>query len=440
MNFGIGMGIVVGILILSLLMFIHELGHYLTGRLLKFKIIEFSLFMGPVLFSKKSKKTGIKYSVKLFPIGASVRFQGEEGMGEEESDDPDSFLKKEKWKRALVIVTGPVVNIFAGVLALFILFGTLGFASTTVASTNPSSQAAKAGIKESDRIVEINGSDIWTSIDYLLELGFLKEDEPVFVKIIRPGTSDTIQVELIPEKQSTYRLGITIKLSEEDELWEVASVESTSNGGKPVLQAGDIISEINGISTADRDKASEQISRSEGDSVTLNIIRNEKAIVLTSTPSLYEYYTDRGIIFKNVNSIGESIKESFKYSASIIKLTFKGISKIFSGEIAVQDGLAGPVGVVDLVGSVVNQDVPFIDKIADLLWMFALISLNLGVFNLLPIPALDGSHLLLIGVEAIRGKRLSRKVENKIVLAGFLFIIALAILGFIFDIMRIAGR
>ncbi|MHB1483843.1 MAG: RIP metalloprotease RseP [Saccharofermentanales bacterium] len=437
---GVGIGIVVGILILSLLMFIHELGHFIAGRILKFKIIEFSLFMGPVLFSKTSKKTGIKYSIKLFPIGASVRFHGEEGMGEDESEDPDSFVKMAKWKRAIVIGTGPLVNIFAGILALFILFSTIGFTSTYVSSVSPDSQAALAGIKESDRIVELNGSGIWTSIDYILELNFLKADEPAKIVFIRTGVPGQIERELIPVKKTTYRLGISISEDKETRYWDITLVDSSSNGGKPALKVGDVITDINGVPTTDKEKSYAQVAQSGGKSITLGIIRDNKKITVMSTPTIFEYYSDRGIAFSNVTGIGASIGESFKYSSSIVKLTFKGISKIFSGEIAAKDGLAGPVGVVDLVGSVVNQDVPFIDKISNLLWMFALISLNLGVFNLLPIPALDGSHLLLIGVEAIRGKRLPRKVENIIVLTGFLFIIALAILGFIFDIMRISGR
>lgn len=433
-------GIIVGILILSLLMFIHELGHYISGRLLGFKIIEFSLFMGPVLLSKTSKKTGIKYSLKLFPIGASVRFQGEEGMGEEASDDPDAFNKKEKWKRAVVIATGPIVNIIAGILALMILFGSIGSVTTTVAETATDSQAAKAGILEGDRIVSVNNSVVWSSADYSFELGFAKEDQTIGVKVLRPGVEEELEFQLVPEKKTTYRLGITTQVDAATKQWKVVSVSDTSNGGNPVLQAGDVLLAINGVDTADQALASAQIAGSNGADITIHILRNDEEMTVESKTSLAEFYTDRGIALYGQTGFKAAIGESFRYSASIVKLTFKGLGKIFTGEIAAKDGLSGPVGVVDMVGNVVTQSAPLVDKIANLVWMFALISLNLGVFNLLPIPALDGSHLLLIAVEAVRGKRLSPKVESKIVIAGFLFIIGLAIMGLIFDIMRITGR
>jgi len=194
-------GIIVGILLLSLLMFIHELGHFIAGRILKFKIIEFSLFMGPVLFSKTSKKTGIKYSLKLLPIGASVRFQGEEGMGEEASEDPDSFNQKAKWKRAIVIATGPVVNIVAGILTLLILFASIGFVSTTVEETSADSQAALAGIQKDDRIVSVNNAGIWTSIDYALESSFVAQDKTMTVQVVRPNVTGKMTIQLVPVKK-----------------------------------------------------------------------------------------------------------------------------------------------------------------------------------------------------------------------------------------------
>lgn len=418
----------------------HELGHYIAGRLLRFKIIEFSLFMGPVLLSKTSKKTGIKYSLKLLPIGASVRFQGEEGMGEDASEDPDSFNKKAKWKRAVVIGTGPVVNIVAGILALLILFSSIGFVSTTVAETSPDSQAAIAGIQQGDRVVSADHAGVWTSIDYSLELSFLAEDKSMLVQVVRPGVKEKMEFLLNPVKKFIYRLGVTTQIDPTTKQWKIISVDADSNGGNPTLKPNDVLVSINGVATTDQAKASAQVSGSEGKTVTILLLRNGIETTVETTPVLKAYYSARGIVFAGKTGLIAAAGESVRYSASIVKLTFKGLSKIFTGEIAAKDGLSGPVGVVDMIGTVVNQNAPVRAKLADLLWLFALISLNLGVFNLLPIPALDGSHLLLIAVEAIRRKRLPVKIENRIVLAGFFLIIGLAIMGLVFDIMRITGR
>lgn len=435
------MGIITGILILSLMMLIHELGHYITGRILGFKIIEFSIFMGPVVFSKTSKKTGIKYSLKLLPIGASVRFVGEEDMGEEASADPDSFNEKAIWKRAVVLITGPGVNIISGILALTILFSSIGFVTTKVSETEKNSQASIAGIMPGEKVVELNGVKINTSVDFAMEMSFIPEENQALVKLKDPKTKEIRDVTMIPEKKTGYFLGITINMQEEEGGLLIIDVDPNSNEGSPVLKEGDILLDVEGFSMLkDNEKTSKIINDSKGNPVKVRILRDDKEIIVTPKPMIREHYSPRGIYFEPDEGFLVSVQESFKYTVSIIKLTFKSLAKIFTGKIAAKDSLSGPVGVVNLIGSTVNADVPFADKMADLLWMFALISLNLGVFNLLPIPALDGSHLLLLGVEKIRGKRLSNKVQSIIVVIGFALIIGLAIMGLTFDIMRILGK
>lgn len=432
------MGIVIGILILSVLMFLHELGHYITGRLLGFKIIEFSLFMGPVLFSKTSKKTGIKYSIKLFPIGASVRFLGEEGMGEDPSENRDSFVKKEKWKRAVVIGTGPTVNIVSAIIALIILFSSVGIVTTRVDEVMEDSQAQAAGIGEGEKVVSLNNLRIGTSIDFALETQLMPPDRKSEVVTLSPdGTKN--KYTLVPEKRTGYRLGITIEFVNEAQAWRILDVDPESNEGSPVIREGDIIFEVEGVPTSDREGASSMIDKSRGEPVSVLLERNGEQITVETVPMLHEYYTPIGVFFEQDEGFVPAVGESFKYSVSIVKLTFRSISKIFTGEIAARDSLAGPVGVVSMVGSVVDQTATAREKVFELLWIFALISLNLGVLNLLPIPALDGSHLILIGIEAVRGKRLSPKVENAIVMIGFMFIISIAIIALIFDILRITG-
>ncbi len=437
---GNAVGIIIGILILSLMMFVHELGHYLTGRALGFKIIEFSLFMGPVIASKTSRKTGIRYSLKLFPIGASVRFHGEEGMGEEASTDPDSFTEKPKWKRAVVIATGPAVNILTGLLALVILFSMTGFVTTTLSGTAAQSQAAAAGFAAGDRIVEVNGAPISTSVDYLVEMNFLADSRTVSIGYRKAGEGGILHADLVPVKEGEYVLGITVNKVKESGGLRIVAVDPASNSGSPVLKAGDILLAVEGVSIADRyAETSDLINGSKGGTLNVTVLRGGETLALQTKTSYHEYYSPRGLQFTEKTGFIASAEESMKYSVSVIRLTFKTISMVFSGEIKAKDSLSGPVGVVSMVGTVVTQKVPWTEKAAELLWMFALISLNLGVFNLLPIPALDGSHLLLIGVEAIRRKRLSVKVQEAIIAVGFLIIISLAVIGLIFDVMRIAG-
>ena len=135
-----------------------------------------------------------------------------------------------------------------------------------------------------------------------------------------------------------------------------------------------------------------------------------------------------------------AINQAFQWSWSIVKVTVRSIGKMFTGAIRPQDALSGPVGVVSMISDVVNDEQPLADKIYQLLWMFALISVSLGFMNLLPIPPLDGNHLVLIIIETIRGKPLSVKVQNLIGMIGIALIIMLALAGLFFDIMRLTGR
>ena len=172
------MGILVGLLLLSALMVIHELGHFLVGRALGFAIEEFAIFMGPVLFSWNRK--GIRYSIRLFPIGAFVRFSGEERRDDtDKSDNPALFHRRPRWARALVIGSGPVINLLAGVAAFAILFTSYGFTTTTVDQVADGSQAATAGIRSGDRIVMANGAHVATTVDYSVELELAGVSKPV---------------------------------------------------------------------------------------------------------------------------------------------------------------------------------------------------------------------------------------------------------------------
>jgi len=147
----------------------------------------------------------------------------------------------------------------------------------------------------------------------------------------------------------------------------------------------------------------------------------------------------RGIWFATSRAFIPAIGQSVQWSWSIVKVTVKSIGAIFTGEAKAEDTLSGPVGVVSLVSNVVENERPFRDKIYQLLWLFALISVSLGFMNLLPIPPLDGHHLVLIAIEAIRRKRLEPQLQTIIGMVGLGLIIFLGLAGLFFDIMRLIG-
>ena len=431
------MGIVVGLLILSVMMIVHELGHYLTGRKLGFTIEEFSIFMGPVLFSWT--RNNIKYSLKLLPIGASVRFAGEYQDVDQPSEDPGNFYNRPKWARAIVISTGPALNLLSGVLAFLIMFSTFGYTIPVISDVMQGTLAAEAGLQPGDRIIRANDQRIRTTLDYSgLEM-FSAYDQPMELAVIdEQGQERTILMQ--PQWQENYRLGITIQLEPGQEGAVINEVDPESNQGSPVLQSGDILLSANAVPYADRQDFNEVIQNSGGQPLEIGILRDGEPMTVSMSPTRYNDPLPRGVYFQTQDDFLPAISQSFQWSWSIVKVTLRSIGMLFSGALRPQDTLAGPVGVVSMISDVVSQEQPLSDKIFQLLWMFALISVSLGFMNLLPIPPLDGNHLILIGVEAIRGKRLSMRMQNMIGMIGIALIITLALLGLTFDIMRLTGR
>ena len=445
-------GIIVGILLLSLIMIFHELGHFITGLRLGFKVEEFSLFMGPVLLSFERK--GIKYSLKLFPIGASCRFAGEEETDADaavpaETLDPTlstaqlrraggaRFFDRPRPARAIVLFAGVTMNYLTGILAFLIMFSSFGFLTTTVSAIQAGSQAAAAGMQAGDRIVEVNGASISTQLDYVAQTVFQQADEPLDVVVRNQETGKIRTIRLIPEKQEAYQLGITVDLTGDKR--EIVDVNPDANGGDPVLRIGDIVLSVNGISYEDAEAFTAEVSGSNGEPVTVQILRDGTEMDVETRPLVVTYYNSPGIRFAAGDGIGPSLVQSVKYSWSIVRFTVKGLSMMIAGEIAARDSLSGPIGIVSMVGDVVEEDLPLGDKVYSLLAMFGLISVNLAFMNLLPIPPLDGNHLILTGLEAIRRKRLSLRTQTVISMIGFFLLIGLAIVAVVFDVLRLTG-
>ncbi len=429
-------GIIVGILILSVMMIVHELGHFLTGRRLGFKIEEFSIFMGPVLFSWTRKD--VKYSIKAFPIGASVRFAGEFMEDGTMSDDPSHFYNRPKWARAIVLVTGPLLNLLSGVMALLILFTAFGCAIPVQQEYDSyaGTQAYEAGILPGERIVSIEGEAVNTWIDLNGGLSFIGNDKTIAMQV-RALDGTVRNVVLQPVKTTGYRLGIN--LSGDTSKGIIGDVEATSNGGSPVLKKGDQLLAING-QAYNYDTLPAIIRESAGETFEVTVLREGKTLDLQMVATSYEFFNSRGINPQTSQEFLTNVGQSFMSTWSIVKFTVRSIGMMFTGQIKAEDSLSGPVGIVTFVSDIVAQQQPLSDLIYQLLWIIALISVSLGFMNLLPIPPLDGNHLLLIGIEAIRGKRLTEKVQNMIGVFGFALIILLAITGLIFDIMRLVNR
>lgn len=452
-------GILISLLALGIMMTIHELGHYLSGRKLGFKIEEFMIFMGPVLWSWE--KNGIKYSLRLFPIGAAVQFAGEMSGADdvEEQDelpvqasdltdqeradsipelvydrhDPSLFMNRPKRYRAVVLSAGSIANILSGIIIFAVIFSISGYVTPVISVVPESSQAAQAGLEAGDRIVRSNGQTVRTNLDLAFSTNFLTSADPLELSV-RKADGSHDEIVLQPESRRVYQVGITTDGSQE--AVNVLAVADWQNNGQPVFEVGDIILAVNGIEV-NQSSLSSTISEMEGALATYTVLRDNVEIDLESVAREVDAYNDRGIVMTAMEGSWQAIPYAVDYSWSTLKTTFKSLLSIFKRQIAAEDALTGPVGIINTISNVVTEDsFDAGEKLLQLGNLVAVISLSLGFTNLLPIPLLDGNHLLLLLVEAIRGKQLSSRSQTVITIIGLAIIIFLFAFGLYADIRR----
>ena len=334
------MNIIVAILVFGLIIFVHELGHFLLAKRAGVTIHEFSIGMGPQLFSKESG--GIKYSIRMIPLGGYVAMEGED----EESNDPNSFGKKSLKDRFLTIFAGPFVNIVLCVILLIPVFFFLFTPSTKFGAVIDKSPAASAGLKKDDIILSINGQET-------------REFNDIGRLVNKYGKEE-----------------LSIKYKRKDHV-DTVKLKAQNQGGRYLV----------GIQPA------------------------------------YE---------KNqpIKAIKQAFVVTYDTSKTMLTFLWKLVTGQLSGKAA--DALSGPVGVVKMVSNAATSG--FINVV----YLTAIISLNIGLMNLLPIPALDGWRILMLLIEGLRGgKKFPAKIEGYINTVGLIALLGLMLFVTYKDIIRL---
>ena len=333
--------IFIAIFVFGFMIFIHELGHFLFAKKFNVAINEFSIGMGPKIFSKKGKD-GVDYSLRALPIGGYVAMEGED----EESNNPLAFNKKPAWQRFIIVIAGAMMNIIISVLILAIITAcTPRFGTTVIYKFQDNAVSDDSGLRINDEIVEIDGVNVHTSGELSYEI-MRRGYKPVSVTVIRDGERMTIDNVAFP-----------------------------------------------GVS-------------SDG--------------VLFGSPDFYVFGEDR--------SLGSVIKNTFYTSKSTIKMTWDSLYDLFTGRYGIEQ-LSGPVGITGAITDAAKTSVE------SLFYLVAVIGINLGIFNLLPIPALDGGTLLLTLIEMITKKKLPQNIEAGIRTAGFMLLMLLAVVILFKDVI-----
>lgn len=341
------MGIVLAILVFSLIVFVHELGHFLLAKMNTIRVDEFSIGMGPRLLSTVKGET--RYSLKLFPIGGSCM------MGEDDVDDMSegSFNSKSVWARIAVVAAGAVFNFILAFIFAVIIVGYTGYDEPVISGVLPGYSAEAEGMQEGDRIVRMNGKkiNVWREVTYY--------------NMFHAGET----VELVYERDG--------------EKYEVTIVPKQDEDGNYLM----------GVTSPAQYK---------------------KANVFTAIQyGVYEV----------------------KFW---ISTTLESLKMLITGNVGV-DQLSGPVGIVDVVDDTYQQSKEYgaVVVLMQMLNIGILLSANLGVMNLLPLPALDGGRLVFLVIEAIRGKRVAPDKEGMVHFVGMMLLFALMIFVLFNDLNRI---
>jgi len=436
--------ILVVLLMLGVLVTIHELGHFWAACLLKIKAYEVSIFVGPKLLSWK--RNGVDYSLRCLPLGAYVRFTDIDDEGNPiTSDDPHELLNQPRWKRLLVSLAGPFMNMVLGIVLFIILFCTTGYTTLQIGHALESTQLYGQEYSVGDTIVAIDGHHVFTYLDFYYEIDDGSSLEEKVITLRSAETGKTYDVVLTPTTDTRPMLGIQYYPDTDNRYngWEIVTVYESQNNNNPVLKVGDFLTHVDGRPVADEGFDEFFHDYVEGDTMTLTYVRNGVTHEAECVKTLMTTANDRGvrIIAKKVDSVG-SFFESCKYASmmpiTIINVSIKSISSVFEGEEEVYNMVSGPVGVTSVVSDVVdNVDRTTENKVENVILLAGIISIGLMFTNMLPIPGLDGVQVVLIIIEMIIGHKLSSKAENVVNAIGFFMLIALVIFAFASDIIRI---
>lgn len=405
------------IVLLGFLIFIHELGHFTVAKLCKVKVNEFAIGFGPTILKKRGKET--KYALRLIPLGGFVSMEGEE----EASENEGSFSKASILKKIAIVIAGATVNIIFAIIVYFILSFTYGtYISNEIKLVQEGYAASQAGLQQGEKIVEINNHKISSKYD-LDKVMKKNKGEEIELKTEKNGQEE--EYKITPTEVKNRVTGIYL-----DDKCKIVTVEKGSVAQKQGIETNDTILKINGISIdGNRNTAIEALhASSANENIEMTVKRGKTEVTISLTPDVVSTYY-LGIELKQTedNFTNRFINGEIQTKEFVLSI-FDNLKQLFTGKVGLNQ-MMGPVGISEAVAQT--------NGFREFFEMMALISLSLGVTNLLPIPALDGGKFVLLLVEAIRKKPLKPETEMNIQILGIAIILTIFLLVTYNDILRI---
>ncbi|MGN1392695.1 MAG: RIP metalloprotease RseP [Succinivibrionaceae bacterium] len=436
---------------IAILIAIHEAGHFIVARLCGVYIEKFSIGFGPQLFTHTAKN-GTQYTISLIPLGGYVKMYGEK-KDDENTDEQrvnESFIHKKVWQRFLIVFAGPFFNLILAYLLYSFTF-MIGVEETKpILDVTFDSIAAKEGFKHKDLILSINDEDVltWEEAAYAIVSNVKDENVEVFVKEdkgngkLRKVKISLENLELDPEKQN-FLQEIGLKPYFGNIKNEVNFVEKNSPADIAGFKKGDVVIAVAGENIESWTEFTSYIKDHPSVEFNVKVMRNNQAEVLVVKPAkkiidnnlvigylgiapLYEF--DESIRFIRQYDFFSALYEGANKTLKMSVTTLKFIKKFITGDISYKN-VSGPIGIAK--GAGMTAELGF----SVYLMFLAMISVNLGILNLLPIPILDGGHLFFYIIEGFLGKPVPEKIMNMLLYFGLVMLISLMMLGMFNDIM-----
>ena len=439
--------VVIGILIL-----IHELGHFFVARWTGVGVERFSIGFGPVLLRWRGKET--EYALSAIPMGGYVKMMGEEspleGGTQPDYDPAKAFAAKPLWARFLIVFAGPGMNLVLAAVIFAVVLATLGRPVWTpvVGRVTEGTPAAAAGLRTGDTITAVNGKTLryWEDLDRAVSKS---DGRPLELRVTRDGAEQTVSVTprlrtttdpIFREPRETWDLGAGPQL-----IPQISSVSAGSPSEKAGLKAGDVVVSVAGQPVYTPEDLVEAIRTRPGQSFPMTIERDGKTLTVSVTPDAVKEKSpdgqerevgriQAGIATKAVSFApygpAEALTQGVAKTWDMTVLTVKGLWKLVSRQID-SSNIGGPIQIATEAGRQAK------DGMASLALFTAIISVNLAVLNLLPVPMLDGGHLFFFVIEAILGRPLSLQKREAAQRVGFVLLMLLMVYALYNDLVRI---
>ncbi len=416
---------------LGVIVFVHEMGHFLQTKFFGIRVLPFSLGFGKRLWGFDYRGTDCR--VSAIPFGGYVRLGGEHP--DERSNDPSEFLNHPRWQRILVYLAGPAMNVVlsVGLIAAVFMIGYEAQAMqerpSVVGWVADDGPAYAAGLRTGDRIVGIGDQEVdqWKDVSFAF---MTAADKPVEVTAERDGERFTTTV--TPVKVERYEFG-DAGIGPEFEV-RISQVVKDRPAAQAGFRPGDLPHTVAGQPVGGWQGFVEFIESNPGVAVEVGVLRDNELVALSVTPEADAEGLGKigvyGGIYRKL-PLGEAVVASVRFNIGIVQRSVQILGKLFTNEIKAKSALSGPVEIAVLSGQAAKRG------ITDLLFTMGFLSISIGFMNLLPIPVLDGGHISLLLIESVMRRDLSVGLKERVTQLGFMMLMTLMAVVIFFDLTKI---